>query len=100
MHEVDEVAAREARLRAAFVSFRIKKENGREERIRTSGPCLPKTVLYQAELHSDVLGAGSPPRGEPLYTVRPPSRASGVLDPIGSRASGATVSFSHALCWS
>ena len=25
---------------------------GRSERIRTSGPCLPKTVLYQAELHS------------------------------------------------
>ena len=23
---------------------------GRGERIRTSGPCLPKTVLYQAEL--------------------------------------------------
>ena len=27
-----------------------KKEIGRGERIRTSGPCLPKTVLYQAEL--------------------------------------------------
>ncbi len=26
---------------------------GRSERIRTSGPRLPKTVLYQAELHSD-----------------------------------------------
>ena len=30
-------------------------ETGRSERIRTSGPCLPKTVLYQAELHSDTL---------------------------------------------
>ncbi len=29
-----------------------KEKNGRSERIRTSGPCLPKTVLYQAELHS------------------------------------------------
>ena len=28
-------------------------ENGRGERIRTSGPCLPKAVLYQAELHPD-----------------------------------------------
>ena len=28
---------------------------GREERIRTSGPCLPKTVLYQAELLPDAL---------------------------------------------
>src|SRR3954470_3658790 len=28
-------------------------ENGRGERIRTSGPCLPKTVLYQAELLPD-----------------------------------------------
>ena len=28
---------------------------GRSERIRTSGPCLPKAVLYQAELHSDTL---------------------------------------------
>jgi hypothetical protein len=26
---------------------------GRGERIRTSGPCLPKAVLYQAELHPD-----------------------------------------------
>ena len=25
---------------------------GRSERIRTSDPCLPKAVLYQAELHS------------------------------------------------
>ena len=28
-------------------------KNGRGERIRTSGPCLPKTVLYQAELLPD-----------------------------------------------
>ncbi len=27
--------------------------HGRGERIRTSGPCLPKAVLYQAELHPD-----------------------------------------------
>ena len=27
---------------------------GRSEWIRTTGPCLPKTVLYQAELHSDL----------------------------------------------
>ena len=27
-------------------------DTGRSERIRTSGPCLPKAVLYQAELHS------------------------------------------------
>ena len=27
--------------------------SGRGERIRTSGPCLPKTVLYQAELLPD-----------------------------------------------
>ena len=26
--------------------------SGRSEWIRTTGPCLPKTVLYQAELHS------------------------------------------------
>lgn len=26
-------------------------KTGRGERIRTSGPCLPKAVLYQAELH-------------------------------------------------
>lgn len=30
-----------------------KGENGRGKRIRTSGPCLPKTVLYQAELFPD-----------------------------------------------
>ena len=28
----------------------------RGERIRTSGPCLPKAVLYQAELHPVVIG--------------------------------------------
>ena len=27
--------------------------SGRGEWIRTTGPCLPKTVLYQAELHPD-----------------------------------------------
>ena len=32
-------------------------KNGRSERIRTSGPRLPKTVLYQAELHSEALMA-------------------------------------------
>tara|TARA_R110002124_G_scaffold247013_1_gene412132 strand:- start:165 stop:347 length:183 start_codon:yes stop_codon:yes gene_type:complete len=26
---------------------------GREERIRTSGPCVPNAVLYQAELLPD-----------------------------------------------
>ena len=31
-------------------------EIGRGERIRTSGPCLPKTVLYQAELLPDRIG--------------------------------------------
>ena len=30
--------------------------DGRSERIRTSGFCLPKTALYQAELHSDPEG--------------------------------------------
>ena len=30
---------------------------GRSERIRTSGPCVPNTVLYQAELHSGQGGA-------------------------------------------
>ncbi len=28
-------------------------KTGRGEKIRTSGPCLPKAVLYQAELHPD-----------------------------------------------
>ncbi len=31
----------------------VGKEVGRGKRIRTSGPCLPKTVLYQAELFPD-----------------------------------------------
>ena len=34
-------------------SYRYDEEIGRGERIRTSGPCLPKTVLYQAELLPD-----------------------------------------------
>jgi hypothetical protein len=36
---------------------------GRGERIRTSGPCVPNAVLYQAELLPD-LGL----QGPPLYT--------------------------------
>ena len=38
---------------------------GRSERIRTSGPCVPNTVLYQAELHSDRGAAYSDPRRIP-----------------------------------
>ncbi len=38
-------------------------KSGRGERIRTSGPCLPKTVLYQAELLPDRMLAGRTPRG-------------------------------------
>ena len=34
---------------------------GRGKRIRTSGPCLPKTVLYQAELFPDQKRIGSFP---------------------------------------
>src|ERR1700759_429739 len=34
------------------------KENGRRERIRTSGPYVPNVVLYQAELLSDSQTAG------------------------------------------
>src|SRR3954469_21483026 len=30
----------------------LAKPTGRSERIRTSGPCVPNTVLYQAELRS------------------------------------------------
>ena len=29
--------------------------HGRGEWIRTTGPCLPKTVLYQAELHPELV---------------------------------------------
>ena len=46
-----------------------KERIGRGERIRTSGPCLPKTVLYQAELLPDrsARRPGSPRRqGGPL----------------------------------
>ena len=40
--------------------------SGRGERIRTSGPCLPKTVLYQAELLPDRNPRGDrPSRREP-----------------------------------
>ena len=35
---------------------------GRSGEIRTHDPCLPKTVLYQAELHSDRAGRIRPLR--------------------------------------
>jgi hypothetical protein len=47
--------------------------NGRSERIRTSGPCLPKAVLYQAELHSDRNGRGYKPPGCPRQAVASPA---------------------------
>jgi hypothetical protein len=37
----------------SFEQFFEGREFGREKRIRTSGPCLPKAVLYQAELFPD-----------------------------------------------
>ncbi len=38
------------------IKYLINQEKtGRGEKIRTSGPCLPKTVLYQAELHPDFI---------------------------------------------
>ncbi len=36
---------------------------GRSERIRTFDPCLPKAVLYQAELHSEELRKIQDPGG-------------------------------------
>ena len=49
----------------------VEKIDGRGERIRTSGPCLPKTVLYQAELLPD----RSPPDASRVRSqgARPPS---------------------------
>ena len=53
-------------------------KSGRSERIRTSDPCLPKTVLYQAELHSDRGGGrsvlarhlqGFQSRGSPIFCI-------------------------------
>ena len=41
---------------AQVIEFKQKRKFGRGERIRTSGPCLPKTVLYQAELLPDRIG--------------------------------------------
>ena len=38
---------------------RYRSPTGRSERIRTSGPLLPKQVLYRAELHSDCTEEGT-----------------------------------------
>ena len=43
--------------------------NGRGERIRTSGPCLPKAVLYQAELHPDCIPTNFRSLGFPIVTL-------------------------------
>ena len=50
---------------------------GRSERIRTSGPCVPNTVLYQAELHS----------GEGAYSGRRTPRQA-ATDPNGTGTAG------------
>jgi hypothetical protein len=39
--------------RLSTIPRMVETKAGRGERIRTSGPCLPKTVLYQAELLPD-----------------------------------------------
>ena len=57
--------------------------NGRSERIRTSGPCVPNTVLYQAELHSD---AGS-------YGVTPAQGARYIQSGFGARKRRVTALF-------
>ena len=43
--------------------------NGRGERIWTSGPCLPKAVLYQAELHPDCIPTNFRSLGFPIVTL-------------------------------
>ena len=48
---------------AASVPRTLGEIDGRGERIRTSGPCLPKTVLYQAELLPDRNPQVRPRRG-------------------------------------
>src|SRR5215475_7112083 len=46
---------------------------GRRERIRTSGPYVPNVVLYQAELLSEPVPRGGPPRlGRRPYNDGPP----------------------------
>ena len=53
-------------------------ECGRGERIRTSGPCLPKTVLYQAELLPDRSPESEDPaRQEGAYRERLPGWQAG-----------------------
>ena len=57
---------------------RIDRQNGRSERIRTSGPCVPNTVLYQAELHSDTRNRAVSPVGNFWargYIQSPPARS-------------------------
>ena len=54
------------------------KNFGRGKRIRTSGPCLPKTVLYQAELFPDRSRASDGgPRQERAYRERFPGWQAG-----------------------
>jgi hypothetical protein len=48
-------------------AHRLHAKIGRGERIRTSGPCLPKTVLYQAELLPDRTHGPSGPAGLGVY---------------------------------
>ena len=67
--------------------------NGRSERIRTSGPCLPNAVLYQAELHSDRRRGRRYRRPYTRLRNRKPraGRRSGAGPAVSSRASMAEV---------
>ena len=65
------------------------KKIGRGERIRTSGPLLPKQVLYQAELHPDgllLMRAMDRKAGEieqRLFVRRLGNRGEGLDGPLG-----------------
>jgi hypothetical protein len=66
---------------------------GRSERIRTSGPCVPNTVLYQAELHSGrdariaaVSRSSKRPRDRSVTGTRTPFRGRPRLVPPHFRA--------------
>lgn len=78
-------------------AFRLRELFGRGKRIRTSGPCVPNTVLYQAELFPDQIPTSWSRRQAAAY-ISEIERSKGLITGISARSVGVATGRTHPYC--